>query len=309
MRLPHESLDELNDEARAWELLAPWDVHPGNARLERHAVYTFSARYAEQWRAGRVFLAGDAAHLMPPFAGQGMCSGLRDAANLAWKLDLVLAGRAADALLDSYQSERLPSAQAAIEFSMELGKVICVPDPAEAAARDEAMAAGVGDEPAPAPGLPGITVGASSTRPHRTPARSSSRACDGGRRFDEVHGNGWRLVVLGADVDCIGRDGARVVRVDRRPRRRARRSRSDVRPVVRRARHDVRAAATRLLPLRHRADGRRRHVVARRPPPPSRTGEHRMKLANHDGRAVLVLDDSIADVHDASGGRFGPDLR
>lgn len=57
MRLPHESLDELNDEARAWELLAPWDVHPANARLERHAVYTFNARYAEQWRAGRVLVA------------------------------------------------------------------------------------------------------------------------------------------------------------------------------------------------------------------------------------------------------------
>ena len=282
-------------------------MHPGNARLERHAVYTFSARYAEQWRAGRVFLAGDAAHLMPPFAGQGMCSGLRDAANLAWKLDLVLAERAADALLDSYQSERLPSAQAAIEFSMELGKVICVPDPAEAAARDEAMAAGVGDEPAPAPGLPDIAVGfIHPTAPHA--GTQLVQGTDGGRPFDDVHGDGWRLVVLGADVDCIGRDerawfesiGGRVVALaDPDP---------IVRPLVRRARHDVRAAATRLLSLRHRADGGGRHVAARRPPPPSRTREHRMKLANHDGRAALVLDDAIADVHDASGGRFGPDL-
>ena len=56
MRLPHESLDELNDEARAWELLASWDVHPRNARLERHAVYTFRAQYAEHWRAARVLL-------------------------------------------------------------------------------------------------------------------------------------------------------------------------------------------------------------------------------------------------------------
>ncbi|HSL58679.1 MAG TPA: bifunctional 3-(3-hydroxy-phenyl)propionate/3-hydroxycinnamic acid hydroxylase, partial [Acidimicrobiales bacterium] len=79
MRLPHEARDALDDPDRAWELLEPWDVHPGNATLERHAVYTFNARYAERWRTGRVLLAGDAAHLMPPFAGQGMCAGLRDA--------------------------------------------------------------------------------------------------------------------------------------------------------------------------------------------------------------------------------------
>ena len=113
---------------------------PATPRLERHAVYTFQARYAEQWRAGRVLLAGDAAHQMPPFAGQGMCAGLRDAANLAWKLDLVLAGRAARRAARHLRRRsgcRAPGA--AIDFSMELGKVICVPDPAEAAARDEAM--------------------------------------------------------------------------------------------------------------------------------------------------------------------------
>ncbi len=205
MRLPQESLDDLNDEKRAWELLGPWDVHPGNARLERHAVYTFSARYADRWRDRRVLVAGDAAHLMPPFAGQGMCSGLRDAGNLAWKLDLVPAGHAADALLASYGCERLPSARTAIEFSMELGKVICVPDPAEAAARDEAMARGVGDEPAPAPGLPDITSGFLHPRaPHA--GRQFVQGRDGGRPFDDRHGHGWRLVVLGADVDAIGHD-------------------------------------------------------------------------------------------------------
>ena len=205
MRLPHESLSDLNDEKRAWALLEPWDVHPGNARLERHAVYTFSARYAEQWRAGNVFLAGDAAHLMPPFAGQGMCSGLRDAANLAWKFDLALAGRAGDALLDSYQAERLPSARSAIEFSMELGKVICVPDPADAAVRDAAMAAGVGGEPEPAPELPNITAGFMHPRaPHAGTQFMQGR--DGGRAFDDVHGAGWRLVVLGTDVEAIDGD-------------------------------------------------------------------------------------------------------
>ena len=110
MRLPDESIDDLNHASRAWELLAPWGVHPGNARLERHAVYTFQARAAAKWQVGRIFLAGDAAHQMPPFAGQGMCAGLRDAANLAWKLDLVLQGRAEPELLSTYDLERRPSA-------------------------------------------------------------------------------------------------------------------------------------------------------------------------------------------------------
>ncbi len=116
----------------------------------------------------------------------------------------MLGGVAADELLDSYQSERLPSAKAAIDFSMELGRVICVADPAEAAARDEAMAAGVGDEPAPAPGLPAITAGfIHPSAPHA--GTQFVQGNEGGRPFDEVYGNGWRLVVHRVDVECIGR--------------------------------------------------------------------------------------------------------
>jgi 2-polyprenyl-6-methoxyphenol hydroxylase-like FAD-dependent oxidoreductase len=195
MRLPHETLDELHDESRAWELLAPWDVHRGNARMERHAVYTFNARYAQQWRDRRVLVAGDAAHLMPPFAGQGMCAGIRDAANLAWKLDLVLGGAASDALLDTYQQERLPSVSQAISFSMELGNVICVPDPDAAAARDEAMAAAVGAKPVEVAALPGIDDGLVHAGSLHAGQLFIQGTADG-RPFDEVHGAGWRLVTI-----------------------------------------------------------------------------------------------------------------
>jgi len=203
MRLPEEGIEDLNQEARAWELLAAWDVHPGNARLERHAVYTFQARVAQQWQVGRVFLAGDAAHQMPPFAGQGMCSGLRDAMNLAWKLDLVLDGRAAPELLASYDEERRPNASSAVDFSIELGKVICVPDSAEAAARDEAMAASYDGRVSEAPGLPGIASGLIAVD---APLAGSlfPQGELGGRWFDDVHGVGWRLVTVdphAADLD------------------------------------------------------------------------------------------------------------
>jgi 2-polyprenyl-6-methoxyphenol hydroxylase-like FAD-dependent oxidoreductase len=193
MRLPGERLEDLNDAARAWQLLAPWDVHPGNATLERHAVYTFQARVAERWQVERAFLAGDAAHQMPPFAGQGMCAGIRDAANLAWKLDLVLDGRATPDLLATYDEERRPSASAAVDFSIELGKVICVADPAEAAARDQAMADGydgtAGDAPDP-PGIPSGLIADGS--PHR--GELFPQLLVDGRWLDDVHGAGWRLV-------------------------------------------------------------------------------------------------------------------
>jgi flavoprotein hydroxylase len=147
MRLPQEDAAELESPGRIWELLAAHDVTPANAVIERSVVYTFQARWVDQWRKGRIFLAGDAAHLMPPFWGQGLCSGLRDAANLAWKLDLVLSGRSDDALLDTYTSERSAHVQHAVHISVALGNIICVTDPQEAAERDAAMLA-AGADPA-----------------------------------------------------------------------------------------------------------------------------------------------------------------
>ena len=92
MLLPGESPEQVEDREFVWELLARSGVGRDEVTLERHTIYTFRARWAERWREGRMLLAGDAAHLMPPFAGQGMCSGIRDALTLSWHLDLVLQG-------------------------------------------------------------------------------------------------------------------------------------------------------------------------------------------------------------------------
>ena len=200
MRLPGEAIEDLNREDTAWRLLAPWDVNPGNADLERHTVYRFQARWVDLWRKGRVLLAGDAAHQTPPFAGQGMCAGLRDAMNLAWKLDLVLGGRAPDSLLDAYAEERMAHVRMMIEFAMELGKVICVPDPAEAEARDASMMAT--RDPQATPPLPGILAGVlheNDPLAGRVCVQARVRVSDREGLFDDVVGRGWTLLSLDGD--------------------------------------------------------------------------------------------------------------
>ncbi|MEU8477116.1 bifunctional 3-(3-hydroxy-phenyl)propionate/3-hydroxycinnamic acid hydroxylase [Streptomyces hygroscopicus] len=159
LRLPHESIEELNTLETAWRLLEPWGRTPENTTIERHTVYTFQARWVNRWREGRLILAGDAAHQMPPFAGQGMCSGMRDAVNLAWKLDLVLTGRADAGLLDTYTSERSEHIRHAIGMSMALGQVICVLDPDDAAARDARMIAAGADPQHALPPTPPPVLG------------------------------------------------------------------------------------------------------------------------------------------------------
>ena len=135
MLLPGEEAGDF-DEARVWSLLEPW-YRPEDGALTRSAVYEFRSMLANEMRRGRALLVGDAAHLTPPFLGQGMCAGVRDAANLAWKLDLVLRGVASEDVLDTVGPERQGQNEWVINFAIGLGKVLCELDPEAAAERDE----------------------------------------------------------------------------------------------------------------------------------------------------------------------------
>jgi 3-(3-hydroxy-phenyl)propionate hydroxylase len=181
-----------------WELLEPWEVTRHHGELIRAVPYRFHALLADQWRGGpdgRVFLAGDAAHMMPPFMGQGMCSGVRDAANLAWKLAEVVQGRSPDALLDTYQAERRPHAEAVIALSIEAGRTI------------ERLAADPTDLPHPASPdprrwsrLPGLDLGGEFPIGHQLPQPD---------RLDNRLPVGW--VWVAADTEFASPDRRPVV--------------------------------------------------------------------------------------------------
>jgi 2-polyprenyl-6-methoxyphenol hydroxylase and related FAD-dependent oxidoreductases len=141
MVLPHEHGQELQKPEQAWKLMEPWGLTPKNSELERAAVYRFQARWAKEWNKGRCLIGGDAAHLMPPFAGEGMCAGVRDAVAMAWRLNGILEGKFPMDVLDSYTTERMAHARHYIDFSQMLGQIICIDDEAQAAARDSQMKA------------------------------------------------------------------------------------------------------------------------------------------------------------------------
>lgn len=213
MRLPGESMAELNRPETAWKFLEPWDMHPGNATLERHTVYTFQARWADSWRAGRLLLAGDAAHQMPPFAGQGMCSGIRDLANLTWKLDLVMSGRAGADLLDTYTVERSQHLQHAIRASMYLGRIICEPDPVAAEERDARLLAEQSDPDAFVPHRP-LTVGLLACDATGAPVGPAGELGPQGRvrhrirtgLFDQAVGTGFTLLATRDSREVLDED-------------------------------------------------------------------------------------------------------
>ena len=123
MLRPGETREQMERPETVRRLLAPW-AKVDEIEIERVAVYRFHARVAEAFSKGRVFLAGDAAHITPPFAGQGLVAGMRDAANLCWKLAWVVHGRAAPTILDSYDTERRPHAKSIINLALFMGKLV-----------------------------------------------------------------------------------------------------------------------------------------------------------------------------------------
>ncbi|SFL61322.1 bifunctional 3-(3-hydroxy-phenyl)propionate/3-hydroxycinnamic acid hydroxylase [Geodermatophilus ruber] len=145
-----ESVENFATAEQIWPLLEAMGITQDDVQIHQHAFYKHHVRMADRWRVGRVFLVGDAAHLMPPWAGNGMQSGIRDAYDISWKLAAVLAGRAPDSFLDSYQMERGPNVAMFTEMSVGLGKII------KQELSEEEMAAVMapppeGEEPPPPP--------------------------------------------------------------------------------------------------------------------------------------------------------------
>ena len=206
-----ESFDTERQPERVWARVRDY-LQPEDAELIRAATYTFRSLVAHRWRIGRTLLAGDAAHQMPPFLGQGMCSGVRDAQNIAFKLDLILRGQDGAELLDTYQSEREPHVRAVIEKGIELGRLQTLRDPAAAAERDRRLLAQRAANQAPEkirfPGLgPGFLAGRSG--PGRGELSVHGVVGDGTRegRFDELVDGGFCLIATATAGQALETDG------------------------------------------------------------------------------------------------------
>jgi len=173
----------LSRQENVWAMLGKW-ITPAEAQIERSAVYTFHSVLAAGWRAGRLLIAGDAAHQTPPFMGQGMCAGIRDASNLAWKLADVVTGAADEGLLDTYESERAPHVRVFIEEAVRLGRIIRDTERAVAAGGDAVAQREQEKFVTPQPTLgPGIHNGSA----HAGQVSAQPRLADG-RRLDDVAG-------------------------------------------------------------------------------------------------------------------------
>ena len=186
-----------------WKLLSRW-LTPQDGSLWRQASYRFHALVADRWRAGRVFVAGDAAHQQPPFLGQGMCQGIRDVGNLSWKLGAVLRGEAGDTLLDSYGAERKVHVTELTTRIKHIGQLVGERDVVKARARDAQLLAECGGvvksvprqnvQPALQRGLLSVQTGSARGAIFPQPRIAQN---SGPVLLDALTGVGWRLVVNG----------------------------------------------------------------------------------------------------------------
>ncbi|WP_460774664.1 FAD-dependent monooxygenase [Microbacterium sp. GXF7504] len=217
MLFDHEDADEMTRPERIEELVVPAfrsSLDPADVR--RAVVYVAHQRIARTYRQGRAFLIGDAAHLMPPFAGQGLNAGVRDATNLSWKLIEAIRGGATERLLDSYETERRTHGANMVAVSRRIGAVVMATNPVATRARDLGVRAlsllpKVRDFLAnmrfitPADYTAGVAVTTPTTLPGVATGRalSSPEVVDAGgglRRLDDHLGTGWALLQIGGRV-------------------------------------------------------------------------------------------------------------
>ena len=215
--LPGESREEMLRPEKIRDLIGPWTA-PENYEIRRAAVYQFHAATADRWQVGRIFLAGDAAHQTPPFLGQGLNAGFRDAVNLGWKIPLVMAGVCDVSLLESYAAERDAHARDLVEWAVAIGQLMetlaareaGLPDPHPA---DQSSGYGQGRTVPPLRGGVLMTEQCGADEPVGGMLRQPSvRECDGAaRRIDEIFGPSFAVIGRKADDLRMGAGASAVL--------------------------------------------------------------------------------------------------
>jgi len=229
-----ETADELTAPDQLARLLRAWTRDIADLEIIRQATYTFRARVADRWRQGRVFLLGDAAHQTPPFIGQGLGAGLRDAANLTWKLAAVLHGQAGEEILDTYEQERRPHVTRTIRAAVTVGWALTGGQDRAAIIRRIALA-GLCRAPGFSTAVvdsasPRLTGSALLDRRRLSPRDPAGRLCPqpaitvgpDEARLDALLGDGWALLTDGPaavpagvrhiDIAALGPAGAAQLR-------------------------------------------------------------------------------------------------
>ena len=227
MLFDNEDADAMTTPDKIRELVRPFRAELKDEDVRRAAVYVAHQRVAETYRSGRAFLVGDAAHLMPPFAGQGLNAGIRDAGNIAWKLVEAIKGGATEQLLDTYNSERRTHGAKMVKVSQRIGAVVMATHPVGTRLRDRVVqllrkAPAVHNYLAnmrfitppdysdgvavPFDGgslFPGVTVGGALSQPQVRPLKEDLNHA-GATGLDDYLGPGWSVIGIGSDADLEG---------------------------------------------------------------------------------------------------------